>query len=192
MQEYCQGLNKYAVVADSVVKEFEKMRFPFYAEYVKAKNTEIIAKIEAEKKRGGYFVHQASESEGDSLLVELIKDFKGKVIFVDFWDTWCSPCRSAIKQMEPMEKDYADKDVVFLFIADESSPIEEYNGMIVSMKGHHYRLKYSQADSLMNKWGFTGIPSYVIIGKDGEVKDFHTGFHGVDYYKKKIEEELKK
>lgn len=192
LQEYCQGLDRNAVVPDSLVTEIEKMRFPFYAEYVKRKNAEIIAKIEAEKKRGGYYVHKAGDSEGDSLLVELIKDFKGKVVFIDFWDTWCSPCRSAIKKMEPMEKDFEGKDVVFLFIADESSPQNEYDGMIVSMKGHHYRLKDSQANSLMQKWGFTGIPSYVIIGKDGEVKDFHTGFHGVEYYKQKIEEELKK
>ena len=82
------------------------------------------------------------------------------------------------------------KDVVFLFIADESSPQRVYDGMIVSMKGHHYRLNNAQASSLRQKWGFPGIPSYVIVGKDGSVKDFHTGFKGVDYYRAKIEREL--
>lgn len=192
LQEYCQPLGHHAVVEDSLVKEIEKMRLPFYAEYVKAQNAEITAQIEAEKKRGGYYVHKAGDSEGDSLFVELIKDFKGKVVLIDFWNTWCGPCRSAIKQMEPMEKDYQDKDVVFLFVADESSPENEYDGMIVSMKGHHYRLTDSQQNSLKRKWGFTGIPSYVIIGKDGDVKDFHTGFQGAEYYKQKIDEELKK
>jgi thiol-disulfide isomerase/thioredoxin len=192
LQEYCQTLLRHAVVEDSLVKEIEKMRLPFYAEYVKAKNAEITAQIEAEKKRGGYYVHKAGDSEGDSLFVDLIKDFKGKVVLIDFWNTWCVPCRQALKEMEPMEKDYQGKDVVFLFIADDSSPESEYNGMIVSMKGHHYRLTESQANSLKRKWNFTGIPSYVIIGKDGMVKDFHTGFHGVGYYKQKIDEELKK
>ena len=64
------------------------MRLPFYAEYVKAKNAEITAQIEAEKKRGGYYVHKAGDSEGDSLFVDLIKDFKGKVVLIDFWNTW--------------------------------------------------------------------------------------------------------
>lgn len=192
LQEYCQTLLRHAVVEDSLVKEIEKMRLPFYAEYVKAKNAEITAQIEAEKKRGGYYVHKAGDSEGDSLFVDLIKDFKGKVVLIDFWNTWCVPCRQALKEMEPMEKDYQGKDVVFLFIADDSSPESEYNGMIVSMKGHHYRLTESQANFLKRKWNFTGIPSYVIIGKDGMVKDFHTGFHGVRYYKQKIEEELRK
>ena len=192
LQPICQGFGRGTVVADSVVSEVEKMRIPFYAEYIKAKNAELIARQQAEKARGGYYVHKAGDSEGDSLLVELVKDFKGKVVLIDFWNTWCGPCRQAIKQMRPMEESYEGKDVVFLFIADTSSPEDEYNGMIPSMKGHHYRLTDSQKSSLMRKWGFTGIPSYVIIGKDGMVKDYHTGFHGVEYYKRKIEEELRK
>ena len=192
LQRYCRQLGQQTVVPDSIVAEIEKMRFPFYAEYVKAKNAEITAKIEAEKARGGYFVHQAGESEGDALFVDLIKDFKGKVVFIDFWNTWCGPCRQAMKQMEPMEKEFDGKDVVFLYLADESSPLEEYNNTIVSMKGHHYRLTQKQSSSLKNKWKFTGIPSYVIVGRDGMVKDFHTGFHGVDYYKAKLNEELEK
>ncbi|MBR4266706.1 MAG: TlpA family protein disulfide reductase [Bacteroidales bacterium] len=192
LQEYCRPFSRQTVVPDSIVAEIEKMRFPFYAEYVKAKNAEIFVKIEAEKARGGYHVHKAGESEGDSLFVDLIKDFKGKVVLVDFWNTWCGPCRQAIKQMEPLEKYFEGKDVEFLFVADETSPIDEYNSMIVSMKGHHYRLTESQASSLKRKWNFNGIPSYVIIGKDGMVKDFHTGFHGAEYYSQKIEEELKK
>ena len=191
LQEYCQPLSEQAVVPDSIIAEIEKMRVPFYADYVKAKNAEITAKITEEKARGGYYVHQASESTGDSLFVDLIKDFKGKVVFIDFWNTWCVPCRQAFKDMEPMEKEFEGKDVVFLFIADESSPQRVYDGMIVSMKGHHYRLNNAQASSLRQKWGFPGIPSYVIVGKDGTVKDFHTGFKGVDYYRAKIERELK-
>lgn len=192
LQKYCYSLNRQTVVPDSIVAEIEKMRFPFYAEYVKAQNAAITAKIEAEKARGGYFTHQAGESEGDSLFVDLLKDFKGKVVLIDFWNTWCGPCRSAIKQMEPMEKSFEGKDVVFLYLADESSPLEEYNNVIVSMKGHHYRLTSKQSTSLKNKWKFSGIPSYVIVGRDGMVKDFHTGFHGADYYKAKLEEELGK
>ena len=192
LQEYCRSLESMIVVPDSLVAEIEKMRFPFYAEYVKAQNAAITAKIEAEKARGGYFTHQAGESEGDALFVDLLKDFKGKVVLIDFWNTWCAPCRSAIKQMAPMEKSFEGKDVVFLYLADESSPLEEYNNVIVSMKGHHYRLTQSQSTSLKNKWNFSGIPSYVIVGRDGMVKDFHTGFRGADYYKAKIEEELGK
>ena len=189
LQSICRPLSSQTVVP---ISEVEKMRIPFYTEYVKAKNAEIVAKIAAEKARGGYHLHQVGESEGDALLVDMIKDFKGKVILIDFWNTWCMPCRHAIKQMEPMKEEFEGKDVVFMYIADESSAQKEYDGMIVSMKGEHYRLSESQQSSLMRKWGFTGIPSYVIIGKDGMVKDYHTGFQHAEYYKQKINEELNK
>ena len=64
--------------------------------------------------------------------------------------------------------------------------------MIVTMKGHHYRFTEAQVNSLRSKFDFSGIPSYIIVGKDGIVKDFHTGFRGLEYYNAKIEEELKK
>lgn len=192
LQEYCKPLNRQTVVPDSIVAEIEKMRFPFYAEYVKARNARLLAQIEAEKQRGGYYLHTVSDSEGDSLLEEILKDYKGKVVFIDFWNTWCSPCRSAIQQMKPMKRTLDGKDVEFVYIASTSSPENEYAGMIPSMHGHHYRLSERQYESLLRKWNFTGIPSYVIIGKDGMVKDFHTGFQHVDYYKQKINEELEK
>ncbi|MBO7141939.1 MAG: redoxin family protein [Bacteroidales bacterium] len=192
LQEYCKPLNRQTVVPDSIVAEIEKMRFPFYAEYVKARNARLLAQIEAEKQRGGYYLHTVSDSEGDSLLEEILKDYRGKVVFIDFWNTWCSPCRSAIQQMKPMKRTLDGKDVEFVYIASTSSPENEYAGMIPSMHGHHYRLSERQYESLLRKWNFTGIPSYLIIGKDGMVKDYHTGFQHAEYYKQKINEELNK
>ncbi|MBR2888617.1 MAG: TlpA family protein disulfide reductase, partial [Bacteroidales bacterium] len=73
-----------------------------------------------------------------------------------------------------------------------TSPLNEWEAMKPTIKGHHYRLTHKQYNTICDKWGFSSIPSYVIIGKDGLEKDFHTGFKGTDYYKVKIEEELKK
>ena len=187
------GLSYYfgrqQVVPDSVVAEIEQMRFPFYAEYIKRKNAEIIAQKVADTRKD-YYLHILGESVGDSLLVELLKGSHGKVVFIDFWNTWCVGCRRAIKIMEPMKNDFDGKDVDFLYIADETSPQDEYDKAITPMKGGHCRLTENEYQSLLQKFGFTGIPSYVIIGRDGMVKDTHIGFRGADYYKKKIEEAL--
>jgi hypothetical protein len=97
----------------------------------------------------------------------------------------------AIKQMAPMEESFEGKDVVFVLLADDSSPMEEWSRLITQMKGHHYRLSNDQMHSLMEKWKLDQFPSYVIFGRDGAVKDAHSIFNGVEYYKAKIEELLK-
>ena len=191
LSEFCSHyIPKGIPVPDSLVTEIEKMYRPFYAQYIKAKNAEILAKIESEKARGGYYKHIAGESEADSLLVELLKDCHGKVVLIDFWNTWCGPCRGAMKEMEPMKKEFEGKDVVFMYLADTSSPENEYNDFIPTVKGVHHRLPENQVDALKRKWNISGIPAYILIGKDGTVKDQKGS--GVDYFRRKINEELNK
>ena len=192
LQAASQKLSSNIPLSDSELKAIDKMRYKEYGNYIGRINDDVRKKFEAEKARGGYYKHVAGESSQDSLFVEILKEFKGKVVFIDFWDTWCGPCRRGMKLIEPIKNEYVDKGVVFLYIADYSSPEEEYNTMITSINGKHHRLPHDKIGMLMSKFGFEAIPSYVIIGKDGMVKDFHTGFKGAEYYKAKFEEELKK
>ena len=193
LQKYYGEISERKLVDESAIKEIEQMRFKFYADYVKMRNAVNANLIAQEINSGNYFIHKAGESQGDSLLTEMLQDFKSKVVMIDFWATWCMPCRNAIKAMKPMEEEYEGKDVVFLFVADESSNLDVWEEITPSIKGHHYRLTTNQCNTLTDKWGLgTGVPSYVIIGKDGKTKDSHTGFKGVEYYKAKIDAELKK
>ncbi len=190
LRNVCYDMHSGILVPDSLVSEVEKMSRPFYAQYIKAKNAELEAKIAAENARGGYYAHQLGESVADSLLVELLKDCHGKVVLIDFWNTWCGPCRGAMKDMEPMKAEFEGKDVAFVYVADTSSPEQEYNAVIPTVKGQHHRLPESDVDALKRKWGFSGIPAYVLIGKDGTVKDY--AGHGTEYFRMKINEELRK
>ncbi len=191
LQKVFSNIETRQDIAESVVADIENMRHKFYAEYLKSlidKNNEALL---AEQQRGGCIVHQAGYNTGDALLEDILRDHKGKVVFFDFWNTWCGPCRMAIKQMAPMEESFEGKDVVFVLLADDSSPMEEWSRLITQMKGHHYRLSNDQMHSLMEKWKLDQFPSYVIFGRDGAVKDAHSIFNGVEYYKAKIEELLK-
>ena len=55
----------------------------------------------------------------DALFEAIVDPFKGKVVLVDFWATWCGPCKMAMKMMKPMKEELIDKDIVYVFIAGE-------------------------------------------------------------------------
>ena len=187
-----QKIDSREEITDSEISDVEKMRHKGYAEYLKLLISKTEESMEAEIQRGGYFVHSAGESDGEALLAEILNEFKDKVVLIDFWNTWCSGCRTAIKEMAPMEESFEGQDVAFVLIADDSSPIEDWNKLITQIKGHHYRLTMMQMTALMKIWDFSGFPSYVVLGKDGMTKDRSSSFQGAEYYKMKIESELKK
>ena len=106
----------------------------------------------------------------DKLFETIIAPHKGKVVVVDFWDTWCRPCRMAIKENEPHKAtDLSSPDIVWIYLADESSPIEKYMQMIPEIKGLHYRLTDEQMNQLTYKDfpEIDGIPAYVFVNRDG-------------------------
>ena len=88
---------------------------------------------------------------------------------VDFWNTWCSPCRSAIAHNEPLKSgELSSEDIVWIYIANNTSPVDKYLEMIPTIKGVHYRLEKEQWDQLTSKdFDLDGIPSYVLVQKDG-------------------------
>ncbi len=134
-----------------------------------ATEEEISKKTEFNKKQTGYHVNETPETEGDKLFDAIIQKYKGKVVFVDFWATWCGPCRSGIEKLKPLKEELKDKDIVFVYITDESSPVDNWNMMIPDIKGEHYRLKKDEWNYLASKFKISGIPHYVLVNKEGKV-----------------------
>ena len=105
-------------------------------------------------------------------LDELIADNKGKVILIDFWGVWCSPCRSTFRVMEPLKKDL--DNVVYIYICDDK--LEKYWKLIYpNISGYHYRITPNEQVVLQEKYkiGYDR-PNYVIIDKQGNIN--HAGF----------------
>ncbi len=121
--------------------------------------------LEAQKRGKGSAGNIVPDSPADQLFEAIIEKYRGKVVFVDFWATWCGPCLQGIKMIAPLKEEMAGKDVVFLYLTGPSSPLATWPNMIPDIKGAHYRLSNDQWNYLCNKFKVNGIPHYVLVGR---------------------------
>ena len=93
-----------------------------------------------------------------------LSDFKGKVLYLDFWATWCGPCTKESPYFESLAKKFIDKDVLFLPISMDNSK----KTWSKYLKSHSKELvQYHSIDPILkNEWCIKGIPRFVLIDKN--------------------------
>ena len=192
MMKYAQKISDFTPLTVHDFEEIRKMSDPYYLGRLTKMNNRLLETIEANKKKKGYTVNESGEVKDEDLFYSIISKFKGKVILVDFWATWCGPCKMAMKQMKPMKKDLEGKDIVYVFIAGENSPKETWDNIIPDIHGEHYRVTAAQWKYLSKQFSIQGVPTYIIVDKEGAVIQKHTGFPGVDTVKKELMKALEK
>jgi thiol-disulfide isomerase/thioredoxin len=105
-----------------------------------------------------------------------LASLKGKVVLLDFWATWCGPCKAAMPAIQKIADDYKDKGVVVLGINTwENSPDAAKKYM--ADKKFTYPCLLA-GDPLAEAYGVPGIPTLVVIGKDGAVALIEVGMGG--------------
>lgn len=157
-----------------------------FRQYIENANADLLATIERNKKIKGYRKNEAGEVADEDLFASIIAPFRGKTILVDFWETWCGPCRNANELMTPLKEELKDKDIVYIYLASESSPAGTWENMIVGLKGEHYRLNEKQSRYLKNTFGVEGVPTYLIVDPEGNICWKQTGFPGAETMKAEL------
>lgn len=122
-----------------------------------------------------------------------LKDFAGKVVYIDFWASWCSPCRYEMKNGSPkLHAKLADnKDVVFLYISIDDNE-DKWRQAIKEdqIEGIHLLSKGGMKSVVAEAFNISGVPRYVIIGKDGKIRDNDATRPSQDITYDKIKEAL--
>ena len=186
-----RGIKDFAPLTD-MQKEEMKLLPEACQQYLMAENDKLLAKIEANKKKSGFRVNEAGEVANDDLFASIISKFRGKVLLVDFWATWCGPCRMANKEMAPMKEELKDKDIVYVYITGETSPKGTWENMIPDIHGEHFRVTDKQWAYLGNAMGIEGVPTYFVIDREGNIKYKSVGFPGVQKMKEELNKALDK
>ena len=182
-----RGIKDFVPLTDAQKEEMKSLP-EACQQYLSAANDNLLATIEANKKKTGFRVNEAGEVANEDLFASIISQFRGKVLLVDFWATWCGPCRNANKAMAPMKEELKDKDIVYVYITGETSPKGTWENMIPDIHGEHFRVTDKQWAYLGNAMGIEGVPTYFVIDREGDIKYKSVGFPGAA----KMKEELVK
>lgn len=114
-----------------------------------------------------------TSTKGETLTNESLK---GKVVVLDFWATWCGPCKMASPTMEKLNKKYA-KDGLMVIGANTSEQSNADGAAAAYAKEHGYTYTFTKKnDALGEKLGISGIPCFIFIDKKGNVRDVAEGF----------------
>lgn len=186
LQDTCQNIDyKKMPLSDNALTRLKThLKNPYLFPEVLQLNNKVKQAIEASKTQAGYTDNETPRVAADSVFDKIINKYKGKVVFIDFWATWCGPCRIGIQEMAPLKSELKDEDIVFLYITNQTSPEKTYRVMIPGIKGEHYRLTEDEYNVLVNRFQINGIPHYAIANKKGIV--IENGSHWIDTEKLKV------
>lgn len=169
-----QNIKDFTPLTDKQQKELDTLPAA-YKEMLQQANVELLERLEANKKKSGFTINEAGEVSDEDLFASIISPFRGKVLLVDIWATWCGPCRMANKAMIPMKEELKDKDIVYIYITGETSPLKTWENMIPDIHGEHYRVTNAQWEYLSKSFKVEGVPTYLIIDREGNIKSKQTG-----------------
>jgi len=106
---------------------------------------------------------------------------KGKVVYLDFWASWCSPCKKSFPWMKQMQEKYGDKGLVIVAanMDKERGKADEF----IAKSKPNFMIAFDPEGEVAEKYQLVGMPSSYLIDRNGELKFSHAGFREEDMEK---------
>lgn len=124
---------------------------------------------------------------GDNKTIKL-KDLKGKVVYLDFWASWCDPCRKSFPWMNEMHSRYDSKK--FIIVAVSLDTLKADATEFLEKVPANFNIAYDPKGKVAQKYNLKAMPTSYLIDKRGNIVIAHKGYREGDAAK--IEEKIRK
>ena len=117
-----------------------------------------------------------------------LSDYKGKVVLLEFWATWCPPCRASVPGLEKLHKAYKDKGLVLLAVSMDEGGWDEVRSFIKE-SGITYTILKGTED-VAKKYQVRSIPMMLVLDKEGKISKRYLGMGSDEDLEKDIKASL--
>lgn len=107
-----------------------------------------------------------------------LADLRGKVVYVDFWASWCGPCRKSFPWMNALQQRHggAGLQVVAINVDEKRADAAAFLARVPAS----FTIAYDPAGATPRAYGVKGMPSSALVGRDGQLLWMHSGFNEAD------------
>ena len=175
----------------------DRIENQFIKDLIHSEQSNFYHKLETRKLTDNINIYDyRQETKSPDLLRMLTSKYKGKVIYVDSWASWCGPCIKEMPHSVHLQEDYANKDVVFVYLCHPDNYENDRAESIIlenQIPGEHYLMNPQLARPIYYIFRRGGrVPSYLLINKYGEVVDNDAPRPSSKEIRSKLNELLKK
>ena len=144
-----------------------------------------VSDSQGEKDKAPDFTLQNVDGKNVSL-----SDYKGKIVIVDFWATWCPPCRKGIPDLIDLQKHYKDKVAVIGISVDRENTKDGVPAFVNKM-GINYPVVYFNDKVINDFGGIEAIPTTFIIDQQGNITKKMVGLYPKSEFEKELNNLIK-